>query len=124
MSLLQDVVEFEVNASFDRLRKLLSEAVGGLHSMLDEHFGISVVEYMAAGAQCSAMVMLYASERELFGVKATNDHVDAGELQCGVCQGLKTVEDCDQDFPANTQLRKAHSEHESVNPMRLHQILP
>ena len=83
MSLLQDVVEFEVNASFDRLRKLLSEAVGGLHSMLDEHFGISVVEYMAAGArctfaQCSAMVMLYASERELFGVKATNDHIDAG----------------------------------------------
>lgn len=25
-------------------------AVAGIHSMTDEHFGISVVEYMAAGA--------------------------------------------------------------------------
>ena len=42
-------MEFAVNVSFDELRSLLSEAVGGLHTMLDEHFGISVVEYMAAG---------------------------------------------------------------------------
>ena len=28
---------------------LLGEAVAGLHTMEDEHFGISVVEYMAAG---------------------------------------------------------------------------
>lgn len=46
-------MEFAVNASFERLQKLLSEAVGGLHTMLDEHFGISVVEYMAAGRQAS-----------------------------------------------------------------------
>ncbi|GBF92830.1 GDP-Man:Man(3) c(2)-PP-Dol alpha-1,2-mannosyltransferase [Raphidocelis subcapitata] len=42
-------VEFLVNAPFDQLRQLLGGAVGGLHSMTDEHFGISVVEYMAAG---------------------------------------------------------------------------
>lgn len=29
---------------------LLAGAVAGIHSMTDEHFGISVVEYMAAGA--------------------------------------------------------------------------
>lgn len=29
---------------------LLGGAVAGIHSMTDEHFGISVVEYMAAGA--------------------------------------------------------------------------
>lgn len=29
---------------------LLGAAVAGIHSMTDEHFGISVVEYMAAGA--------------------------------------------------------------------------
>jgi hypothetical protein len=29
---------------------LLGGAVSGIHSMTDEHFGISVVEYMAAGA--------------------------------------------------------------------------
>jgi hypothetical protein len=32
------------------LVKLLGGAIAGLHSMVDEHFGISVVEYMAAGA--------------------------------------------------------------------------
>lgn len=30
-------------------RRLLGEAVCGLHTMTDEHFGISIVEYMAAG---------------------------------------------------------------------------
>lgn len=29
---------------------LLGGAIAGLHSMTDEHFGISIVEYMAAGA--------------------------------------------------------------------------
>lgn len=46
---LGDCVEFVVNASFDQLRALLGDAVAGLHTMVDEHFGISVVEYMAAG---------------------------------------------------------------------------
>lgn len=45
----QDVVEFRINASFEELQSLLTDAVGGLHTMLDEHFGISIVEYMAAG---------------------------------------------------------------------------
>jgi len=42
-------VEFCINVPFDELTSLLAGAVGGLHTMLDEHFGISVVEYMAAG---------------------------------------------------------------------------
>jgi hypothetical protein len=32
------------------LVQFLGGAIAGLHSMTDEHFGISVVEYMAAGA--------------------------------------------------------------------------
>lgn len=32
------------------LQGLLKQASCGLHTMLDEHFGISIVEYMAAGA--------------------------------------------------------------------------
>lgn len=32
------------------LVRLLGGAVAGIHSMMDEHFGICVVEYMAAGA--------------------------------------------------------------------------
>ena len=45
-----DHVEWFVNAPYAELKQLLGGAVGGLHTMLDEHFGISVVEYMAAGA--------------------------------------------------------------------------
>jgi len=47
---IADSVDWCVNVPFDELRSLLGGAVGGLHTMRDEHFGISVVEYMAAGA--------------------------------------------------------------------------
>lgn len=33
-----------------QVKLLLGGAVGGLHTMVDEHFGISIVQYMAAGA--------------------------------------------------------------------------
>ncbi|GAB4822152.1 hypothetical protein N2152v2_009198 [Parachlorella kessleri] len=46
---LEDHVEFCVNVPFSELLRLLGDAVAGLHTMVDEHFGISVVEYMAAG---------------------------------------------------------------------------
>mmetsp|Transcript_26322 Transcript_26322/g.66155 ORF Transcript_26322/g.66155 Transcript_26322/m.66155 type:complete len:510 (+) Transcript_26322:170-1699(+) len=46
---LSDNVEFHINVSYTELVRLLGSAVGGLHTMVDEHFGISVVEYMAAG---------------------------------------------------------------------------
>lgn len=42
-------VEWHANAPFSELRQQLAGAVAGLHAMADEHFGISVVEYMAAG---------------------------------------------------------------------------
>lgn len=48
---IAEKVDFCVNASALQVRELLGGAVGGLHSMVDEHFGISVVEYMAAGKQ-------------------------------------------------------------------------
>ncbi|XP_064608986.1 GDP-Man:Man(3)GlcNAc(2)-PP-Dol alpha-1,2-mannosyltransferase-like isoform X2 [Liolophura sinensis] len=43
-------VKFKINVSFDELKKLLSEATIGLHTMWNEHFGIGIVEIMAAGA--------------------------------------------------------------------------
>jgi hypothetical protein len=42
-------VTFRVNAPFSVLKSYLATAVAGLHSMRDEHFGMCVVEYMAAG---------------------------------------------------------------------------
>ncbi|KAF9598324.1 hypothetical protein IFM89_026613 [Coptis chinensis] len=43
-------VEFYKNLMYRDLVRLLGGAIAGIHSMTDEHFGISVVEYMAAGA--------------------------------------------------------------------------
>nr|Q08B22.2 RecName: Full=GDP-Man:Man(3)GlcNAc(2)-PP-Dol alpha-1,2-mannosyltransferase; AltName: Full=Asparagine-linked glycosylation protein 11 homolog; AltName: Full=Glycolipid 2-alpha-mannosyltransferase [Xenopus laevis] len=42
-------VEFKVNVPFEELKKHLSEATIGLHTMWNEHFGIGIVECMAAG---------------------------------------------------------------------------
>uniref|UniRef100_A0A7S1VGQ8 GDP-Man:Man(3)GlcNAc(2)-PP-Dol alpha-1,2-mannosyltransferase n=1 Tax=Sexangularia sp. CB-2014 TaxID=1486929 RepID=A0A7S1VGQ8_9EUKA len=42
-------VTFLVNAPFDEIAELLSNAAVGLHTMWNEHFGIGVVEFMAAG---------------------------------------------------------------------------
>ncbi len=46
---IADKVEFVVNCDFDELCKRLSSASIGIHTMKDEHFGIAVVEMMAAG---------------------------------------------------------------------------
>nr|CAG4646314.1 EOG090X07J8 [Macrothrix elegans] len=41
--------EFYINVEFDELKRLLEESTIGLHTMWNEHFGISVVECMASG---------------------------------------------------------------------------
>ncbi|KAI3914988.1 hypothetical protein MKW98_020535 [Papaver atlanticum] len=47
---LEKDVEFCRNLLYRDLVRLLGGAIAGIHSMVDEHFGISIVEYMAAGA--------------------------------------------------------------------------
>lgn len=42
-------VEFKLNVSFGELLSLMQTAEAGLHTMWNEHFGICVVELMAAG---------------------------------------------------------------------------
>ncbi|RXN00875.1 GDP-Man:Man(3)GlcNAc(2)-PP-Dol alpha-1,2-mannosyltransferase [Acipenser ruthenus] len=44
-----DKVEFKINIPFEELKRHLAEATTGLHTMWNEHFGIGVVECMAAG---------------------------------------------------------------------------
>ncbi|GLV37054.1 ALG11 alpha-12-mannosyltransferase [Carabus blaptoides fortunei] len=46
---LEDNVEFQVNVSYEELLKQFSRGLIGLHAMWNEHFGIGVVECMAAG---------------------------------------------------------------------------
>lgn len=44
-----DSVRFEVNQPYGVLVRYMAESLIGLHSMWNEHFGISIVEMMAAG---------------------------------------------------------------------------
>eukprot|EP00019_Armaparvus_languidus_P009645 CAMPEP_0168581046 /NCGR_PEP_ID=MMETSP0420-20121227/1163_1 /TAXON_ID=498008 /ORGANISM="Pessonella sp." /LENGTH=228 /DNA_ID=CAMNT_0008615287 /DNA_START=426 /DNA_END=1108 /DNA_ORIENTATION=- len=46
---VEDNVKFVENASLDDLHRYLRQATVGLHTMWNEHFGIGVVEMMAAG---------------------------------------------------------------------------
>lgn len=46
---VEENVEFKLNVEFSVLKQLLAEADIGLHTMWNEHFGIGVVECMAAG---------------------------------------------------------------------------
>ena len=47
---LADSVQFLVDASYEQVKRELSRASVGIRTMIDEHFGICIVEYMAAGA--------------------------------------------------------------------------
>ncbi|RHY34931.1 hypothetical protein DYB32_000574 [Aphanomyces invadans] len=49
LGLGDDRVQFVVNAPFSELKSYLAESSIGLHSMRNEHFGIGIVEMMAAG---------------------------------------------------------------------------
>lgn len=46
---LDEHVEFKVNASYQELIQCYQKSLIGIHAMWNEHFGISVVEQMAAG---------------------------------------------------------------------------
>lgn len=46
---IADRVEFHVNCPFPEMKRMLAESLIGLHGMVDEHFGIVLVEYMASG---------------------------------------------------------------------------
>lgn len=46
---LEDAVEFKINVTHQELIQCYQTASIGLHTMWNEHFGIGVVECMAAG---------------------------------------------------------------------------
>lgn len=46
---IESRVDFVVNAPYETLRDYLNRATVGIHTMWNEHFGIGVVEMMAAG---------------------------------------------------------------------------
>ncbi|OTF82885.1 GDP-Man:Man(3)GlcNAc(2)-PP-Dol alpha-1,2-mannosyltransferase-like protein, partial [Euroglyphus maynei] len=46
---IENCVQFKLNISYDEMIRLMEEASMAIHTMTNEHFGISVVEFLAAG---------------------------------------------------------------------------
>ncbi|THD21343.1 GDP-Man:Man(3)GlcNAc(2)-PP-Dol alpha-1 2-mannosyltransferase [Fasciola hepatica] len=46
---LENVVQFHINVSYSHLKRYFHQCMINLHTMVDEHFGIGIVEGMAAG---------------------------------------------------------------------------
>eukprot|EP00796_Vickermania_ingenoplastis_P005473 gene5472-3947_t len=74
---IEKQVEFRVNASYEDVQRELATSLVGLHTMRDEHFGIGIVEYMAAGcivlAHHSGGVALDIVSSSQLGFLADND---------------------------------------------------
>ena len=77
---LEDSVEIRINVAHSELQELLETSLIGLHTMWNEHFGISVVEYMAAGLITLAhnsggprMDILVGTENQPTGFLAENE---------------------------------------------------
>ncbi|GCC32739.1 GDP-Man:Man(3)GlcNAc(2)-PP-Dol alpha-1,2-mannosyltransferase [Chiloscyllium punctatum] len=69
-------VEFKINISFEELKKHLAEAIIGLHTMWNEHFGIGVVECMAAGT----VILAHNSGGPKLDIVVPHDGVQTGFL--------------------------------------------
>lgn len=75
-----DHMEFKANLTFDELKNEMATSKIGLHTMLDEHFGISIVEMMAAG--------LYTIAHNSGGPK--EDIIGSHNKVCGALAVTKT----------------------------------
>lgn len=69
-------VEFVINPPYPELVKLFEKASVGLSTMVDEHFGISVVEFMAAGL----IPLVHASGGPLLDIVTSQDGQPTGNI--------------------------------------------
>merc|ERR1712241_735639 len=77
---VEDNVEFRTNVPFEEMCQTMQNASIGLHSMWNEHFGIAVVEMLAAGLITIAhrsggplMDIIDESDQHQTGFLATKD---------------------------------------------------
>jgi alpha-1,2-mannosyltransferase len=73
---LETSVEFRINISYQELLECYQSATIGLHAMWNEHFGISVVECMAAGL----IMVANRSGGPLMDIVETSDGSQTGFL--------------------------------------------
>ena len=80
-------VEWAVNASFETVLMHLADASIGLSTMVDEHFGINVVEFMAAGL----LTLSHASAGPLLDIAVPVDGHPTGYHASDVASFAKTA---------------------------------
>lgn len=76
---LSDYVEFIVDCSFEELKDHLAESKLGLNAMWNEHFGISVVEYLTSGV----VPIVHASAGPLLDILNTDTPSKSWENESG-----------------------------------------
>lgn len=86
-------VDFRLNAPFADLEAVMQRAVVGVHTMRDEHFGIVVVEYMAAG--CVAIAHRSAGPAEIVRDGVTGYLCD-GEAEYAATMARVLTKMCNQ----------------------------
>lgn len=76
---IEQYVEFVVNAPYAEVLERLSKASIGLSTMVDEHFGINVVEFMAAGL----ITLSHASAGPLLDIAVPVQDIDGRKQPTG-----------------------------------------
>jgi len=83
-------VQFSVNMGYEDLLETLTESIVGIHTMKDEHFGISVVDFMASGL----VTLAHNSAGPKMDIVVSNNDVKVGYLADtidGYVQCLKEI---------------------------------
>ncbi|KAK6932994.1 ALG11 mannosyltransferase, N-terminal [Dillenia turbinata] len=99
---IENDVEFHKNVMYRDLVRLLGGAVAGIHSMMDEHFGIVIVEYMAAGA----IPIAHNSAGPKMDIVKEEDGQQTGFLAWNVEEYVDAIVEVLQ-MPENERLRMA-----------------
>lgn len=73
---IDENVEFKLNISFSELVSELQRGTIGLHTMWNEHFGISIVECMAAGL----IMVAHASGGPKYVLRTLQEIINAVKL--------------------------------------------
>lgn len=73
---LENSIDFKVNVSYKDLLKLFQQAKIGIHTMWNEHFGIGIVECMAAGL----IMIAHKSGGPLLDIIETSEGSQSGYL--------------------------------------------
>nr|XP_022910599.1 GDP-Man:Man(3)GlcNAc(2)-PP-Dol alpha-1,2-mannosyltransferase [Onthophagus taurus] len=84
---LENRVEFRVNITYEELLKEFESASLGIHTMIDEHFGIGVVELLAAGL----ITIAHKSGGPLLDIIETTESSRLGYLAISAKEYAQTI---------------------------------